>query len=305
MKCMTKIDTLYSRKLGRLSFLKNVLMWPLRLLLHKQSDKHIAENRRQLVVFSFDHIAHTVNLDGVYEKDDLDTFFAWLRSLNIDTNSSMAIDIGANIGNHSLYFSDYFRKVYSFEPNPRTFKVLLINAELTNNIECFNYGLSDEAKTATLSINKFNIGGATISETSEGILQTIELKTLDSKKDIDNVMLIKIDVEGHEYNAINGARNVIQRDNPIIIFEQHISDFKNGESPVLILLNELGYKSFATIRKYPRVEGGLTKKMIFVPTFRLILGESIEIKIEDHIMPGYYPFIVALPEWFPLKAKVV
>ena len=58
-------------------------------------------------------------------------------------NSTM-LDIGANIGNHSLFFSNYFAKCISFEPNPRTFSVLEINSRLVENIIPMNIGLSDK-----------------------------------------------------------------------------------------------------------------------------------------------------------------
>ena len=80
-----------------------------------------------MAIFSFDHIGHKINLDGVYERNELDFLFEWLATHSPDVFNGTAIDIGANIGNHSLYLSNYFEKVVSFEPHPRTFKLLEIN----------------------------------------------------------------------------------------------------------------------------------------------------------------------------------
>ena len=52
---------------------------------------------------------------------------AWLKFLSYFNGT--VLDIGANIGNHSLFFSNYFYKVLSFEPHPKIFKVLAINTE--------------------------------------------------------------------------------------------------------------------------------------------------------------------------------
>ena len=71
---------------------------------------HIAKNR-SLAVFSFDYIGTQIALNGIYEKEELELLFDWLKSIDIDLKDSIAIDIGANIGNHSLYFSDFFNTV--------------------------------------------------------------------------------------------------------------------------------------------------------------------------------------------------
>jgi len=277
-------------------------MWHVRRVVTRQGKKHISNKRRQLVVFSFDYIANSINFDGVYERDALDAFFDWLRTLRVDTLRSVAIDIGANIGNHSLYFSDYFEKVYSFEPNPRTYKVLGLNAELAKNIVCSNFGLSDRNGTAAMRIPSYNIGGASIGEISEDVTQAIEIRTLDSMlPDVGNVKLIKIDVEGHEHQTIIGSRALIRAHRPIILFEQHAGDFTDGKSPVISLLQELGYKNFAILKKYPRVAGGYRKNVIAVPFLRSLFGESIQIKLVTEIKPDFYSFIIALPEWFPIR----
>ncbi len=284
--------------------MRRVAQWPIALALQNLSRKHLSKNRKQLVVFSFDHIAALINIDGVYEKDELDAFFAWLDRCNVSTNTSAAIDVGANIGNHSLYFSDYFQTVHSFEPNRRTFKVLTLNSELVNNVVCYNFGISDAMRKAELSINAGNVGGAFISDLPGRNTQTVELRTLDSMTEITNVRLIKIDVEGHEFAAIRGAIALIRANRPIIMFEQHASDFSNGESAVLQLLEELGYRNFATVRRHPYVNGGILKKALVLPFMRLWSGESMRVKIETQIEPGFYAFIVGLPDWFPLTDDV-
>lgn len=290
----------YSRKLGRRAFLHRICAFPVRLFLHKQSKKYIAERQRQLLVFSFDEVAHGINLDGVYEKDFLDTFFEWLRALKVDTSTATALDVGANVGNHSLYFSDHFRKVYSFEPNPRTYKALCVNAELAKNIQCFNFGLSDQTRTASLSVkpeDPHDSGDVSVTDEPGNGSQSIVLRALDTLDDVEGVKLIKIDVEGHEYQVISGARDLIENSRPIILFEQQKRDFKNGIPPVMALLNELGYKTFATVKKQPSIDGGRAQRFIFAPLLGLIFGTSVEITIEANITPDYYPFIIALPEW--------
>lgn len=83
-----------------------------------------------LAVFSRDHVGIRVQVDGLYEKPYLEFFIEWLK-FNF---SGLALDVGANIGNHSVFFSKYFQKVMSFEPNPSTYHLLSYNATLGKNI---------------------------------------------------------------------------------------------------------------------------------------------------------------------------
>lgn len=167
--------------------------------LRRIAKKNFFKMKKQLVVFSFDYIGLKIEFDGVYEIDDLETLFKWLSPLHSSFKNGTAVDIGANIGNHSLYFSDFFSDIQSFEPNTRTFKVLNLNAELANNIICHNVGVSDRVREGVLSYKFDNIGGAKLSEESRYDAQKIRLTTLDGYLKPDKpVMLIKIDVEGHE-----------------------------------------------------------------------------------------------------------
>lgn len=286
----------FTKRHSRLAFLKEGYSWLIIQLLRRQSNKHIAEQRKQLVVFSFDFIAHNINLNGIYEKDDLDTFFEWTHSIGIDFTQATALDIGANIGNHSLYFSDYFKHVVSFEPHPRIFKVLSLNAELANNISCHNIGLSDQEGSAVLSGPAVNFGRSTICESRDASSVDIKLTKLDTFSEFENVKLLKIDVEGHEYKALSGARSIIQEHRPIILFEQHADDFINGESQVLSLLREMGYKDFAIIRRYPLPLPSILK-FILTPMLRVLLGEQTKIVLTNVVKPDFYSFIIALPDW--------
>jgi FkbM family methyltransferase len=290
-------EHLFIKNLGRSAFFKTSLLWPLRQQLHKRTKRHISEKRKQLVVFSFDHIAHTINLDGVYEKDDLDTFFEWTKSLGIDFKEATALDVGANIGNHSLYFSDYFKCVVSFEPNHRAFKVLALNAELADNVVCHNLGLSDHVGEAVLSIESSNIGGSSITDSIPLGAQSIKLVDLDSFSTFTNVKLIKIDVEGHELKALTGAKKLIKEQMPIILFEQQVKDFTNGKSPVVSLLEEIGYEHFAILKKHPRIYGSGLNKFLWVPFLRMVFGEYNKIELVKKIEPDFYSFLIALPSW--------
>lgn len=217
--------------------------------LRKQNRDHLRLNRRQLVVFSFDHIALDIQLNGIYEKEDLTTLFEWLAPLRKIFRDSIAVDVGANIGNHSLFFSDFFKQVHSYEPNPRTFKVLSLNAELVENVMVNNFGLSNSCDVLKLHVNPKNIGGASIGSATfnnESVGISIQVNKLDSCDLPDlPISFIKIDVEGHELLMLRGAELTIRKNKPLIVFEQLAGEFDAGTSECVELLKHYGYRNFA------------------------------------------------------------
>jgi FkbM family methyltransferase len=204
---------------------------------------------------------------------------------------SCAIDMGANIGNHSLYFSDYFLKVLSFEPNPRTFKVLALNAELASNIECFNFGLSDRDRSARMNVDRANIGSSSITDCGG---QQIDLKRLDDVIGNEKVWLIKIDVEGHEIEAISGSTKTIKANKPVILFEQHPQEISNGTSATIEFLKKLGYSKFAIMERTP------SGSPIVKALAKMVKKSSNRLKIVNRFEPDFFPLILALPDWAQL-----
>lgn len=278
---------------------KKMLRW-----LNRFSRAHVEDNRKQLVVFAFDYIGHKINLDGVYEIGDLDFFFDAMAPNKTLLSAATAIDIGANIGNHSLYFSDHFQKVLSFEPNPRTFQVLRLNAELAGNVVCFNEGISDVNAEVLLETCNTNSGRSAITGNDTGNARSIRVKALDSIIDqAENVRLIKIDVEGHEEKVLIGAEQTIRKNRPIILFEQHREDFRDGSTASLALLKSYGYVNFAVIVDWPPLlkylPGFFRQK--YRSLLRLLIGQTKSLVIKDRIEAGSYPFIVAIPDWAKLR----
>jgi FkbM family methyltransferase len=280
--------------------------------LYKQ---HIADGRRQLAVFSFDAIGLDIAYFGVYEKKELDCFFLWIDFLRDDFKQAAVLDIGANIGNHSLYFSDYFKQVCAFEPNLRTYGLLSFNAGLVDNIRTFNYGLSDHAGKAELATESKNIGASKILHENNIQLQpeattrkqTIDLKVLDDLSITDlTIKLIKIDVEGHELEALSGAKRTLLEHQPIVIFEQLKHEFSAGSTPCIELLRSYGYQYFAVADFGPKpnifwpkcMRKFIQKVMV---TFK---GKQACINLVTSFEAKTYPFVIAIPNWLALKLSL-
>ena len=261
----------------------------------------------QLATFAFDDISSIINIDGLYEKRELETFFSWIKASKISFKKGSAIDVGANIGNHSLYFSRFFKKVFSFEANKDIFQVLNLNSRLKRNIKIYNYAVSDQNKKGFLDIDISNISGSGLSNKAINFKQNTKCKKLDSlfknKKDIH---LIKIDVEGKELQVLLGAKNILFYNRPIILFEHHLQNFdEKGNSKCISFLSSMGYKTYATIGYIPSVSTKnsfaikLLKNLISFFVYRM----KMVVRIETDISPNFYPFIVAIPDWLEKKLK--
>ncbi len=164
----------------------------------------------------------------------------------------LILDIGANIGNHSLFMASIGKcKVISFEPNKQLAESLRRSIEinkLSNNIQLVQKGVGRKKSFANFKDNiSFNLGAQSLSITDDND-GAIEVITLDSIEIHDNIILIKIDVEGMELDVLKGAKNTLIEHKPVLYLEA-------GKKEDFLLLNEflveMGYKYQATFNATP------------------------------------------------------
>ncbi|WP_340242928.1 FkbM family methyltransferase [Roseobacter sp. HKCCA2468] len=203
------------------------------------------ESHPQMVVFAHDLVSHEIAARGLYEADLLHSIFS-SPGFNTDIYNGACLDIGANIGNHSVFFAREFSEVLAFEPNPLTAQLLQINVRAWPNVRTLQFGLSTQTGDALLQPGTFNVGGSKIVSQNTGDCMPIRLERLDTVIDTLEipVTFIKLDVEGHECDALKGGEVTINEALPIILFEQHAKDFQNGTSPTIELLKSWGYQFF-------------------------------------------------------------
>lgn len=147
------------------------------------------------------------------------------------TKDDVAIDVGGYIGSHALPLSHYCKSVFVFEPHEELFNCLTSNIELNNveNIEAFNLALSNNHNTKTMSFRDDGISRIYHeSYSKEKMLNfhhhhhvdDVECIALDSLcGDMPNIKLLKIDVEGHEFKVLEGAKQTIENNRPHILIE--------------------------------------------------------------------------------------
>ena len=206
----------------------------------------------QVASFAFDLITQFIHLDGQYERDELR--FLAERVFPGLPKGGVCLDIGANIGNHSLAFAPHFARIIAFEPHPRTFRLLQLNAELAPNITPLNIGASTEAAVVSVVQDPLNYAATSIGRpgSADAVRVDFRLVRLDDLADINDaaaISFIKIDVEGHERAALEGAAQTIRRHKPLIVMEVLPADIADGSSEAVDLLKTLGYRHFYELRE--------------------------------------------------------
>ena len=176
----------------------------------------IVENKK-FYILNNDFIVSGYLSVGVPWEKFMQKYFIKYRDMNMN-----ALDIGANIGAHTVYLAENFKKVYAFEPQIEVYKLLNKNIKLNNinNVITYNYGLgNEETKVNMREFNvdeQENIGAINIEKGGTG--EEIMVKTLDSYNFI-NIKFIKMDVEGYEYFVLLGGKNTFLQSKPVIIIE--------------------------------------------------------------------------------------
>jgi FkbM family methyltransferase len=262
--------------------------------MHTLSNRYVASGLPQLATYSFDYIGTTIAIDGVYEIRELDLIKCFLVEHHPNALKGSCLDIGANIGNHSVYFSKLFNKVRSFEPNPQPFKLLKVNTENYENILISNFGLSNVCDSATFFTSKSNIGGSSLHGESGDEIQ-VQLEILDELNfNKENISFVKIDVEGHELQVLEGGVNFFKEYSPIVAFEQHSHEFFQGESLVINQLKSFGYTNFYCIKTSPTyIKSFMPFKNIIRLLHHLIFSGSKLLVKQNRFEPDFYPLIIA------------
>jgi len=169
-----------------------------------------------------DGVEESIYYTGTYEKGTLSVIKKILNK------GDVFIDVGANIGLMSIFASSLVSdtgKIIAFEPNPTTMRILKSNIELNglSNIETSDYAIGNTQQASKIYERKdLNRGCASLIETEkEAEVYDIQIIPLSiffkSQQRID---LIKIDIEGYELEALEGAMDVLLgKDPPKLIVE--------------------------------------------------------------------------------------
>lgn len=176
----------------------------------------------RITVFTNDVIGKKIARVGLYEKENLE----YLNALLTRIDAPVVLDIGANIGNHSLALATQAAAVHAFEPLPEVVAVLEHNVRQNGleNIHVHPYALSDENSEAVLYQNRSgNVGGSSFDRNS-GDVEAVNVPKrvgdeVVGELGLERIDLVKIDVEAHELYVLTGLMNTLQKQRPFIMME--------------------------------------------------------------------------------------
>lgn len=272
----------------------------------KKNNEFTSERAHRMAVFANDWIGAKIFLDGIYEREQLEIVRDICFKLGLITDSSVALDVGANIGNHSIYFSKFFNEVIAYEANPNTFKILDYNSSYTKNVIAYNKGAGDKNETLVMNENTVNFGASSaVYESDGGTTVSVNISPLDELVGLNKqVDLVKIDVEGMEYKVLLGSKGIIDKYQPVIVFEQHENEFIDGENDTLStkLLRESGY-SFLWLEDKHMRRGALLRRTMKLMSLLRGRKSDLQLVYADIIPRKTHTLIIALPEKFSSAIK--
>jgi len=143
----------------------------------------------------------------------------------------VCLDIGSNIGQWTRPLAKRFKSVVCFEPNPNFRECFNKNIQ-EKNVLLWPYGLSDKEHKAKQDFN------STVLHEEDG---DIDCRTLDSFG-LTNVDFVKIDVDGFEIPLLNGARETLSKNDPVINIEMKRDKRIDVVVKCESILKDLGYK---------------------------------------------------------------
>lgn len=184
--------------------------------------------------------------NGEYYEDKL------LRFLHSIYKGGLVLDVGANIGNHTLCFAQHFGPTHAFEPCSDTFSVLnQVDRKNELGARLYLAACSDRPKTVFLNcpdpkdVEWYSCENYVSSLRTKKTIDTLHTITLDGLSLASPVGLIKIDTEGHELSVLHGARKILSEFKPIVSYEV-TGMSKSDRLASVEMLQRLGYALVGT-----------------------------------------------------------
>ncbi|HRI26274.1 MAG TPA: FkbM family methyltransferase [Ferruginibacter sp.] len=188
---------------------------------------------------------------GNYEDPEtIKTFLSWLKP------GTVFYDLGANAGFYALLANRFIStgRIYSFEPSPAAQEIFQQHVKRNqsfishDNIRLLPYALSDAEKQVEFSNDELRkegntyITGSSVFSHADKYL-TVPCYSIDGllKLDYDKPDIIKIDVEGAEYDVLQGALETLKKYKPNLLLATHDYHLPGVKNKCVQLLQQLGY----------------------------------------------------------------
>lgn len=232
-----------------------------------------------------DHIQYWVYLDGAFDPTPpaLARYFC-------QTSEEVYLDVGANVGTTSLPAAALGVRTFAIEPSPtilaRLFKNISLNQVPSMSVACMGAGDSDGENISFYIPQGGNFGAASVFKTwnadrlppKEERAFVYKIDTICEFYGLGKIAVMKLDIEGYEVPAVKGARKMIERDRPAIIFEWRPDVAERSDLPELASVPSAlpdGYVYFAV---EPMREHGLNLDHVvlqLLPFDELVPAENV------------------------------
>jgi FkbM family methyltransferase len=193
-----------------------------------------------------------------------------------DLTFGVIIDVGANVGQFAIAATKVFpnAQIYSFEPQSKCCAQLRTNVKNSPNIEVFDYALGSESKPLSLNINRYSHSSSFLEtteahdnafpNTKEVGIEEVRVERLDkiaSSIQFQSPCLLKLDVQGFELAVIEGAKNVLDNIDYVIL-EASFKPLYEGEKLFLDLVLEMSRIGYRLLRPIGFLRDPLTAEIL-------------------------------------------
>ncbi len=189
----------------------------------------------------------------------------YFNSLYIPSKyENVMVDCGAWIGDSAQNFLDFVRKegcdgfVHAFEPDPKNYEKLLELSRKTGCMKCYKYAVGDTKKQAAFAVGNEQ-SSCVVSDETGG--EMVDMITVDEILQDEVISFVKMDLEGGEYEALLGMRNLIVKNAPYmaICVYHKIDDMIRIPKLIHSFANETGKK----YRYYLRHHSAASAETVF------------------------------------------
>jgi FkbM family methyltransferase len=209
------------------------------LLIQENSGRYSLTNtdRGPIVTDNRDAVVgRTIRASGSFQEAEVSQAIEILKDLGRSCSYKTFVDIGANIGSHSLFaLKNGFENAICFEPTPGNFRLLRVN-QILNEVDrhCRNYqlALSDQEGEVSMHASPDNHGdiriqsagtaGNSLHDEAEWASFQVQARRLDTVLEEagvaqGDISLIWIDTQGHEAKVLSGAQGTLAAGAPVVL----------------------------------------------------------------------------------------
>jgi FkbM family methyltransferase len=195
-----------------------------------------------------DVVANTIKNNGVFEKEVVDLAFKYIKE------DTAVLDLGSNFGQMSILFSQKVGlkgKVYAFDADDFVYEILQKNIEANNKTGVIipTFGAIHNKENEILyfpdqDFERFGAYGSYGIDYSSEVGRAIRSITIDSLNIPEPISFMKIDIQGGDLQAMQGAVKTIEKNKMPILFEYEYhfeDDYNLSFQEYVDFVREIGY----------------------------------------------------------------